>query len=501
MKFVSTRGKSPAVSAAEAILNGIAPDGGLYTPAEIPQFSQVEIQQMLKLNYLELAEVILARFLTDYPLTDLRQMINAAYASPEKFATPEVAPVSKLRHKQYLLELFHGPTCAFKDVALQLLPYLLTKAQVLTNDEREIVILVATSGDTGKAALEGFKDVPGTKIIVFFPQEGVSQIQRMQMLTQAGNNTFVVSVKGNFDDAQNGVKRIFVDPQMQQALAEHKQAFSSANSINWGRLVPQIVYYFFGYLELCRKGELTFGDPLNVVVPTGNFGNILAAYFAREMGLPLAKLICASNSNNVLTDFIRDGHYNRNRPFYTTVSPSMDILISSNLERLLFYITGANTNLVSQWMEELKDQGEYQLDQTSFAKIKEVFYGGFTTEDRTLAAINQVKHECNMVIDTHTAVGQGVYEQYYQATKDETPMLLASTASPFKFNATVVKALAGTAGIANKDEFELLDTLAELSGTAIPQALKGLNEQPIKHHRVCAPEEMGAVVQEILRNN
>lgn len=499
MKFVSTRGNAASVSASAAILNGIAADGGLYTPLEIPVFTQTELQQMQNLDYHALAEQVLSRFLTDYPQAELRQMIDKAYASPEKFATADVAPVSEIKSGQYLLELYHGPTCAFKDVALQLLPHLLTKAGSINGNEKEIVILVATSGDTGKAALEGFKDVPGTKIIVFFPEDGVSQVQRRQMLTQEGQNTFVVAVKGNFDDTQNGVKQIFTDASMQEALAANNMAFSSANSINWGRLAPQIVYYFYGYFELCRRGVLTLGDKLNITVPTGNFGNILAAYFAKQMGLPLGKFICASNSNNVLTDFMHDGAYDRNRSFYTTVSPSMDILISSNLERLLYYITSGDTAKVAGWMSELKETGKYALDSAAFAEIKAEFYGGYADESETKATIAKVKQESGKVIDTHTAVGQAVYEKYVAETGDKTPMLLASTASPFKFNAAVVGAIAGSDEIQGHDEFELLNVLSQLSGTAIPSALQGLKEKPIRHQRVCEANEMSSVVKEILK--
>ncbi len=499
MRYVSTRGQVPAVSAAEAIRQGIAADGGLYTPEQIPRLTEAELGAMVNLSYQELASKILGLYLTDYPADDLRRMIGAAYAFPEKFGSPEVTPVTVIGDRQYLLELYHGPTCAFKDVALQLLPHLLTKASQLTGDIREIVILVATSGDTGKAALEGFKDVPGTRIIVFFPEEGVSRIQRLQMITQEGQNTAVIAVEGNFDDAQNAVKQIFTDPDILEKMERHGLTFSSANSINWGRLVPQIVYYFYGYMALCREHRLKMGDPLNVVVPTGNFGNILAAYFAKKMGLPLGKLICASNSNNVLTDFIKTGHYDRKRDFHLTISPSMDILISSNLERLLFYLAGQDAGQVRDWMSQLKSQGEYRIGDDDLAKLHEDFYGGFATEGETMDAIRAVYRSAGKVIDTHTAVGQSVYQRYLRETDDRTPMLLASTASPFKFNASVVRAIAGEEGVAGKDEFELLRLLERISGEAIPEALEGLERKAVRHQTLCKPERLGELVQELLK--
>ena len=498
MRYFSTRGSSNGVTAAEAIRLGLAPDGGLFTPEAIPQIPSSLLAEMLTWDYQQIANKVLQLYLTDYQASDLQRMIAAAYASPAKFDQPEVTPVVKLRDGQNVLELWHGPTCAFKDVALQLLPYLMTEASRLTNDPNEIVILVATSGDTGKAALEGFRDVPGARIIVFFPEEGVSQMQRLQMVTQAGKNTAVVAVKGNFDDAQNGVKQIFTDPQFNRELGARGMAFSSANSINWGRLVPQIVYYFYGYLEVCRQGGIKLGAKLNMVVPTGNFGNILAAYFAKRMGLPVGKLICASNSNNVLTDFINSGLYNRNRRFYTTVSPSMDILISSNLERLLYYLTDHNSTIILEWMDKLRTNGQYQVDPTTAARISTEFYGGSATEAATGYIISQTFQETGMVLDTHSAVGLAVYENYLQETGDTTPMLLAATASPFKFNSSVMRALAGPEAITGKDEFELLTELSRISNMPIPNGLQGLDQQPVLHQTVCEKEAMGTVVKNIL---
>lgn len=498
MKYISTRGENREVTAAEAIRQGIAPDGGLYTPATIPLLSPAQLRQLAEQSYPELAATILGLYLTDYPTEDLKKMIAAAYAVPEKFDHPEVTPVVKMRDQTYVLELWHGPTCAFKDVALQLLPHLMTKAAQLTQDPKEIVILVATSGDTGKAALEGFKDVPGTKIIVFFPEDGVSEIQRLQMVTQEGANTFVVAVKGNFDDAQTGVKQVFTNPEIIAKLDARQMSFSSANSINWGRLAPQIVYYFYGYFELCRRGVLTLGEKLNINVPTGNFGNILAAYFAKEMGLPLGKLICASNANNVLTDFINTGVYDRNRPFYTTVSPSMDILISSNLERLLFYLSDRNAAQVTAWMDSLKTTGKYQVDEATAARIRDLFFAGCADEPTTLATIADVYRTTGMVLDTHTAVGEGVYQKYRAATGDQTPVLLAATASPFKFNASVIQAIAGLDAVRGRTEFELLEQLAQLAEEPVPAALQSLDRKPVRHRTVCERDQLAAVVERIL---
>lgn len=499
MHFVSTRGQVPPVTAAEAIRRGIASDGGLYTPDILPRLTLANLEQLAGSNYQTVAVAVLALFLPDYPRTDLEKMVAAAYAVPEKFSQPGVTPVRKLQDNQYILELYHGPTCAFKDVALQLLPHLLTKASQLTGDTRESIILVATSGDTGKAALEGFKDIPGTKIIVFFPEQGVSTVQRLQMVTQEGENTFVVAIKGNFDDAQSGVKRIFTDPAIVNGLAAKGMAFSSANSINWGRLAPQIVYYVYGYLELCQKGALRMGEPMNVVVPTGNFGNILAAYIGKRMGVPIGRLICASNRNKVLTDFIQSGHYDRRRQFYTTVSPSMDILISSNLERLLYYVSGGDASAVRGWMEQLKTTGEYRVDAETFTRIQADFYGNFADEAETLAIIKEIYQSCGQVLDTHTGVGQAVYQKYVQETGDTLPVLLASTASPFKFNASVVQAIAGAEALADRNELELLEDLAELAGITVPSGLQGLDQKPVRHRAVCEPGELDEVVRKMLK--
>lgn len=499
MNYLSTRGSIKKARSAEAIRTGIAPDGGLFTPESIPELSQREIQAMAGLGYQELAAKILAMYLTGYQLSDLQGMTGAAYAYPAKFSVPQVTPVVQLAERDYLLELFHGPTCAFKDVALQLLPYLMIKAGEIAGDHNEIIILAATSGDTGKAALEGFRDVPGTRIIVFFPEEGVSQIQKLQMTTQVGANTGVVAVRGNFDDAQNGVKAIFTDVAIIKELAAKGMSFSSANSINWGRLVPQIVYYFYGYLDLCRRGAVKPGDPINIAVPTGNFGNILAGYFAKEMGLPVVRLICASNSNNVLTDFINTGVYDRNRTFYTTISPSMDILISSNLERLLFYLSGKDPKRVGQWMGELKSRGCYRVDQETEAKIKSIFYGGFADENETKETISRVYRENSYVMDPHTAVGKTVSDRYRRETGDDLPTLMVATASPFKFNRSVAQAILGETAVQDKSEFELLEKLKKISGKEIPTGLRDLDRKEIRHRTVCSKEEMPRVVKEFLK--
>jgi threonine synthase len=373
----------------------------------------------------------------------------------------------------------------------------MTKASLLANDNKEIVILVATSGDTGKAALEGFKNVPGARIVVFFPNQGVSEIQRLQMVTQEGSNTHVISVRGNFDDAQTGVKEIFSDKLLAEKLRINNMAFSSANSINWGRLAPQIVYYFYGYFQLYREKALKVGEKVNVSVPTGNFGNILAAYIAKQMGLPIQRLICASNSNNVLTDFVNSGLYDRNRSFYNTISPSMDILISSNLERLLYYLSGGNFSLVKDWMLQLKITGQYKVDSSTAEKIASDFYAGFASEPQTMAEIKKVYEDTKTVIDPHTAVGIAVCKQYQKETGDETPVLIASTASPFKFNASVLKSI-GEDGVTGVSEFILLEKLANLSGLKIPKNLSELYQKELRHHEVCQKEEMGNIVEGIL---
>lgn len=495
MLYYSTRGEGEKITAAEAIKRGIAPDGGLYTPAKKIRFNNYE--HMLGLSYQQLAAAILEPFLGEFDEKEIEAWAQRAY-SKEKFDTPRVAPLKKLSGDLYILELWHGPTCAFKDMALQLLPYLLKGALEKTGEQSEVAILVATSGDTGKAALEAFRDVAGTKIVVFFPEEGVSRIQKQQMVTQEGSNVYVIAVRGNFDDAQSGVKAIFTDDKIRKILLSKGYRLSSANSINWGRLLPQIVYYFWAYLELVRKREINHGEKINFTVPTGNFGNILAGYYARQAGLPLNKLICASNINNVLTDFINTGVYNHNRPFYRTISPSMDILISSNLERLLFEVTGHRGDKVKKWMEELKAKGEYKVDPATAKTVANIFSSYYADDEEAIATIRKVYDEFGYLMDPHTAVGMAVYDKYRQATKDPIKNVILSTASPFKFNQSVASSLLEPFLIADKDEFQLLEMLADYTGWAIPPGLKDLEKKPVLHGTTVNKDEMAEIVLKIL---
>ncbi len=497
MFYESTRGGANSKTSAEAIKMGIAPDGGLFVPESKVLLAPEEIKLLVDLNYQERAKSILKNFIDDYSDSEIAECVNSAYTK-EKFGSCDIAPVHRLNENVNILELWHGPTCAFKDMALQILPHLLVKAVRKTGETDEIVILVATSGDTGKAALEGFRDVGGTKIIVFFPNDGVSEIQKMQMITQEGNNVYSIAVEGNFDDAQNGVKAIFTDLELNSRMGAGGFKFSSANSINWGRLVPQIVYYFSAYADIIKKGEMNFGDKVNIVVPTGNFGNILAAYYALEMGLPVNKLICASNENNVLTDFISKGVYDRRRGFKKTMSPSMDILISSNLERLLFELTDHDSWLINQWMDTLRQEGVYTVDPGTKQKISEMFWAGFTNESETLKTIECIYKEYGYVVDTHTAVGIDVYDKYVISTGDMTQTIIASTASPFKFNESVVRAIFGDEFVKGKSEFELLGILADKCSMGIPQGLKDLDKRQVKHKAVCAKESMKIQVENIL---
>ena len=498
MNYKSTRDKNISVKSAEAIAKGLSPEGGLFIPESIPTVSETQLKYMADMTYTQRAKEILGRFLTDFTEEELDKCINAAYTK-EKFETNTIAPVYKLNGEQYVLELWHGPTCAFKDMALQILPHLLTTSVKKLGIDRETVILVATSGDTGKAALEGFKDVQGTKIIVFFPDEGVSQIQRLQMCTQEGGNVFVSAVNGNFDDAQNGVKAIFTDKGYEKQLLSDKKALSSANSINWGRLVPQIVYYFSAYCDMVKADEITCGDEVNICVPTGNFGNILAAYYAKCMGLPIKKLICASNKNNVLTDFINTGIYDKNRDFFVTTSPSMDILISSNLERLLYMISGRRSDVVSGYMAELKENGRYEVSDEIKAEIKEHFYGGFANDEKCSNAIKETYDKFGYVTDTHTAVAVCVHNEYVKKTGDDTKTIIASTASPFKFNGAVLSALAGEEQLANIDEFTLLEKLAFDYKLRVPSALASLEEKEVRFDVVCDKKQMKAIIDEFLK--
>lgn len=497
MNYTSTRDNAINVKSSEAIAKGLSPEGGLFVPNSIPVISQNNIKFMADMTYTQRAKEILGRFLTDFTEDELNGCINAAYTK-EKFETNSIAPVYKLNDSQYILELWHGPTCAFKDMALQILPHLLTTSVKKLGLDRETIILVATSGDTGKAALEGFKDVPGTKIIVFFPDEGVSQIQRLQMCTQEGKNVFVSAVNGNFDDAQNGVKAIFTDKEYETELLGKKKALSSANSINWGRLVPQIVYYFSAYCDMVKAEEISVGDEVNICVPTGNFGNILAAYYAKCMGLPVKKLICASNKNNVLTDFINTGVYDKNRDFYVTTSPSMDILISSNLERLLYMISGARADVVKKYMDDLKEKGTYTVSDEIKNEIAEHFYGGCADDEKCAETIKETYDKFGYVTDTHTAVAVGVHNEYVSKTGDTTKTIIASTASPFKFNGAVLGALDKNTQAAELDEFRLLEKLAEDYELRVPKSLASLEEKEVRFEVVCDKTQMKAVINEFL---
>ncbi len=497
MLYVSTRGNTQPVSSAEAIKQGLAPDGGLFVPNAQVKLTPEQLQAMRELNYPERAVMILKQFLTDFTERELQDCVAQAY-SPAKFSNSAITPIAKLNPSVYLLELWHGPTCAFKDLALQLLPHLLTHSLKKTGEAAEIAILVATSGDTGKAALEGFKDVAGTKIIVFYPDQGVSEVQKRQMLTQEGHNVAVIAVAGNFDDAQEGVKNIFGNKEFNQALSQKQIKLSSANSINWGRLVPQIVYYISAYVDLLKAQEIAPGEPINIVVPTGNFGNILAAFYAREMGLPFNRLICAANTNNVLTDFIRTGVYDRNRPFEKTISPSMDILVSSNLERLLFELSDRDSQRINTWMGQLKESGRYQVDSSLQKSIQTLFWSDFATDAETLDTIAQTYAEFNYVLDTHTAVGKCVYDKYAAATSDPAKTLIASTASPFKFSNKVAEAIIGIETSQAQDEFAVLELLAKTCKLPIPKGLQGLAHKPVLHHLKTERMAMQDAVSQLL---
>ena len=494
LKYSSTRGKAAIVASAEAIIQGLAVDGGLFVPEEMPKADLDFIAGMRQLSYEERAARILGLFLTDYTSKELAGCIARAYGDG-KFDDVRIAPVHALKEFP-VLELWHGPTSAFKDMALQLLPQLLQTALKKMGEDAEILILVATSGDTGKAALEGFADVDQIKILVFYPTGGVSKIQNLQMCTQKGANVRVVAVKGNFDDAQNGVKEIFSDKAFGEKLASENVKLSSANSINWGRLVPQIVYYFSAYADLLEKGMIAAGEAIDFCVPTGNFGDILAGYYAKRMGLPVAKLICASNSNNVLTDFLQTGVYDKKRDFYKTISPSMDILISSNLERLLYHET-QDAALVRGWMEELAATGRYEVGETVLQNLKETFWAGWVDDAATKETIREVYEKEHYVLDTHSAVAYRVAQAYKKETGSKRPLVVVSTASPYKFNESVLDALGeDRAGL---DEFAQLDKLASLNESPIPQGLASLKTAEILHRAVCEKTEMHAVTEEFAK--
>ena len=490
--YANTRDASEKVTASQAILNGLAKHGGLYVPTEIPKLD-IPVEELAKMSYQETAYAVMSRFLTDFTEEELKNCINRAYDS--KFDTPEIAPLVEA-DGAYYLELFHGATIAFKDMALSILPHLLITAARKNEVKEDIVILTATSGDTGKAALAGFADVEGTKIIVFYPKNGVSPIQEKQMVTQKGDNTFVVGIHGNFDQAQTGVKQMFSDPEMKEELLQAGYRFSSANSINIGRLVPQIIYYVYAYAKMYANGRIAEGEPINVVVPTGNFGNILAAFYAKNMGLPIAKLICASNENKVLYDFFRTGEYDKNREFILTSSPSMDILISSNLERLIYRIAGESADENAKLMAALSKDGKYVITDEMKAQL-ENFYGNYTTEQETAEVISSLYEKTGYVIDTHTAVAAGVYGKYKAETKDETKTVIASTASPFKFTRSVMDAI--DEKYDSMTDFELVDELSKIANVKVPQAIEDIRSAEVLHKTVCEVDEMPKVVKEFLK--
>lgn len=490
--YKSTRGNDEKLTSAQAIIKGIAEDGGLFVPDSFRKIG-IDFDKLKNLSYKELALLIMKMLLPDFTEEELKLCIENAY--DEKFDTDRIAPTVK-KSGVFFLELYHGPTLAFKDMALSMLPYLLKTALKKTNNDKDVVILTATSGDTGKAALEGFADVEKTKIVVFYPKKGVSIVQERQMVTQKGSNTFVVGINGNFDDAQNGVKNIFGDKIFNEELGKINYILSSANSINIGRLIPQVVYYFYSYLDLYRSGEIEKGEKINVAVPTGNFGNILAAFYAKKMGLPINKFICASNKNNVLTDFIKTGVYDRRRDFYMTESPSMDILISSNLERLLYELSGGNGNKVNSLMTELKNNGFYEIDQDMKNGLMD-FYGGFTDDAETKKCIKSVYEESKYVMDTHTAVACKVFLEYKEKTGDATKTIVVSTASPFKFTRSINDALKFTDDA--KDDFHLVEAFSRYYNKPIPKGIKDLDKKEIIHATICNKEQMKDMIQKFLK--
>lgn len=493
LTYQSTRGGEKGVTASMAILQGLAKDGGLFMPTEIPKLN-VPMETLASMTYHETAYEVMKLFLTDYTEEELKSCIARAYDS--KFDTEEIAPMAKAGGA-YFLELYHGNTIAFKDMALSILPHLMTTAARKNQVDKEIVILTATSGDTGKAAMAGFADVPGTRIVVFYPKDGVSKVQELQMRTQKGDNTSVVAIHGNFDDAQTGVKKLFGDKELEAELGSKRFQFSSANSINIGRLVPQIVYYVYAYAKLLANEEIKNGEEINVVVPTGNFGNILAAYFAKSMGIPVKTLICASNDNKVLYDFFTTGTYDRKRDFILTNSPSMDILISSNLERLIYLSTGCDAQASAALMQDLSGKGSYTVTEDMRAFMSD-FVGGFADQEENAATIKRLFDGTGYLIDTHTGVAAAVYENYKTQSGDNTKTVIASTASPYKFSNSVLAAIAGPDSIKDKDEFEVVDALCSLSGVPVPGAVEEIRSAQIRHNTECDVDQMKAKVKAIL---
>ncbi|MCH1983236.1 threonine synthase [Ruminococcus sp. OA3] len=489
--YKSTRGNNETVTASKAILQGLSADGGLFVPSQIPSLD-IDMETLSQMTYQEVAYEVMSRFLTDFTKEELQDCIEKAY--DEKFDTQDIAPIVKA-DGTYYLELFHGATIAFKDMALSILPHLMTTAARKNQVKNDIVILTATSGDTGKAALAGFADVPGTKIIVFYPKDGVSPIQEKQMVTQKGGNTYVVALEGNFDDAQTGVKQMFNDAALADELLQAGYQFSSANSINIGRLVPQVVYYVYAYASLVKNKEVEQQETVNVVVPTGNFGNILAAYYAKQMGVPIDKLICASNENKVLYDFFTTGTYDRNREFILTSSPSMDILISSNLERLIYHLTGDDSEQNRAFMDALSTDGKYTITDAMKAKLAD-YYGNYASEEETAQTIRRIYETAGYIIDTHTAVAASVYQKYRRDMRDDKKAVLASTASPFKFTRSVMNAI--DKSYDEMTDFELVDELAKIARVKVPQAIEDIRSAPVLHDTVVEKDEMKGIVKKIL---
>ncbi|MCQ2451198.1 MAG: threonine synthase [Clostridia bacterium] len=495
MNYVSTRDSKNVVSSSFAIAHGISKEGGLFVPESLPKLNENDFNNLKNLSYVDRAKFIFKLFLTDFTDEEIDKCVKGAYIG--SFDDDKPAPMSKLGDNVNILELWHGPTCAFKDLALQILPFLLTTSAGKVSGGNKSVILVATSGDTGKAALEGFCDVPNTEIIVFYPENGVSEMQKLQMASQKGENVHVCAIKGNFDDAQTAVKKIFTDNDFKKKLSENKMEFSSANSINWGRLCPQIVYYVSAYVDMLSTGA-DLSNGINICVPTGNFGNILAAYYAKLMGVPIKKLICASNKNRVLTDFINTGVYNRNREFYLTSSPSMDILISSNLERLLYDLSGCDDGYVASLLSDLSKKGEYEINGEMKEKISNLFYGGSCDDNETAATINETFEKYGYLIDTHTAVAVNVYNKYKDETGDNLPVIIASTASPYKFANSVLAALGEDV---SDDKFKTLDKLSDITKTDIPKPINDLKTATVRFTDVYSKEDMYNAVNKSLGIN
>lgn len=498
MQYNSTQSNETVVNSAQAIAQGISVDGGLFVPQSFPKIELETLKSMLSMSYQERAKLVFSYYLTDYTKEEISDCVDKAY-TVEHFSLNNPCPISsmKFNEKEFnILELWHGPTSAFKDMALQILPHLLSYAMKKTNDSKEAIILVATSGDTGKAALEGFKNVDGVRIIVFYPENGVSAIQKHQMRSQEGDNVFVSGIVGNFDDAQTSVKKIFTDEEVRNILAENNMMFSSANSINFGRLLPQVVYYISGYCDLVNSKKINLGEKINIVVPTGNFGNILAGYYAYKMGLPVNKFICASNSNNVLTDFINTGVYDKNRQFYTTISPSMDILVSSNLERLIYHLAGNNDIQTKDYMDQLKLTGRYEVSDCIKSEIRKMFYGGYCDDVKTKNTIKSLFDIDNYLCDTHTSVAVTVYNQYVEETNDHTVSLIDSTASPYKFSQSVLDAFEIKDFPSN--EFDMIDKLNEITKVEIPKPIASLRNKVDRFNEVVNKEDMKNLVLKVL---